>query len=127
MNTYQNISNELKAFFSNHPIFKVLLPIDMIFLFGGVGLLILSHFVSLGSLVYGVAYWAFILGLVLTYANLNEKYLYIGLFCYAALKALIVITNLKYFSSYYSTLLDCIVFGWLGYLVFKHNSVHKGA
>lgn len=124
LNTYQNISAELKSYFSNHPIFKILLPLDMILIFGGVGLLIVSAFISLGSLVTGVAYWAFILGLLLAYANRNEQILYIGFFVYAGLQAWHIITNLKYLSGYFGVLINGLVFAWLGYLVFKKHTLH---
>ncbi|MGE5327981.1 MAG: hypothetical protein ACM3KR_00535 [Deltaproteobacteria bacterium] len=124
MNTYENISAELKAYFSNHSIFKILLPLDMVLVFGGVGLQIISEFINLGSLVNGLAYWGFILGLLLAYANRHEKVLYIGFFAYAGLEAWDIITNLKYLSSYFSTLITGLIFGYLGYLVFKRHSLN---
>ncbi|MGE5472636.1 MAG: hypothetical protein ACM3UU_00235 [Ignavibacteriales bacterium] len=124
MNTYENISAELKAFFSNHPFFKIVLPIDMALVFGGVGLLVVSAFISLGSLVSSLAYWCFILGLLLAYANRHEQVLYIGFFVYAGLQLLEIIMHLRYLSAYFGSLIAGLIFGYLGYLVFKRHSLN---
>ena len=126
MNTYSNISGELKAFFANNSIFKILLPIDMVFLFGGLAIMILTNIfgINFGAFIYSVAYWAFILGLVLTYANMNEQFLYIGLLGYAALNAVnLIITLIKYGYFSWSYIVPIFIFGFLGYLVFKRTAI----
>lgn len=123
MNTYNNISSELKAYFSNNPIFKILLPIDMVFLFAGLAILLLGGVfgINFGSFIYGLAFWAFILGLILTYANMHQQFLYIGLFGYAAINLIELIFGLfKYGNFYWGDLFYVLVFGGLGYLAFKH-------
>lgn len=125
MNTYNNISSELKTYFSSNSIFKILLPIDMVFLFGGLIILALSYIfgINFGGLVGIIAYWAFILGLILTFANLHEQFLYIGLWSYAAIHLIvflkILFTGGHNFSWYY--LFYLVIYGGLGYLVFRHS------
>lgn len=126
MNAYVNISSELKSFFGKHPIFKILLPLDVVLLFGGLIVILLSSIfaINLGSFIVSLAYWAFILGLLLAYANFNQTYLYIGLLGYGAIKLLQVIINLifdKYRFLNWSSLFAAIIFGGLGYLALKHD------
>lgn len=129
MNTYENISAELKAFFSNHSVFKIFLPLDAALVFGGAGIILLSQFLNVGML-YAIAYYAFLLGIILAYANRHEKYLYLGLFIYAGANAWAVLAHalfnkyLKYLDLY--SLLTCLIFGGLGYLVFKRHSLNEG-
>lgn len=123
MNTYSNISNELRAFFRSNSIFKILLPIDMVLLFAGLALSLLNDVFGLylGGFINSLAYWSFILGLLLTYANMKEQSLYIGLLGYAAIQALNILIAL--FSSghyfYFSYLFELLIYGGLGYLVLK--------
>lgn len=125
MNTYSNISNELKSYFSSNPIFRILLPLHMIFLFGGVGLLVINIFASIGNFLSAIAYYSFLLGLLLAYANYKQRDLYIGMFIYAALQ---LYNFLKYaiFASYrfvdFRSLIAFIIFAGLGYLLFKKDS-----
>lgn len=125
MNTYFNISSELKAYFSNNTIFKVLLPIDMVLLFAGLAIMLLNGIlgINFSNFIHGLAYWAFILGLLLTYANLHQQFLYIGLFGYGALHLYGLLEGLfnKYHSFNWSDLFFVLVFGGLGYLVFKRS------
>lgn len=131
MGAYRNISNELKTFFSNHNIFRVLLPLDSVFLFGSLGLMVINRFASIGSLLSALVYYCFLLGLLLTYANFHERNLFIGLFVYAGIYAFDVI---KYgiFNThryiYFYGLVTCLVFAGLGYLVYKNslNNRHRG-
>lgn len=129
MNTYFNISSELKAYFSSNSIFKILLPIDMVFLFAGLAVMLLSYVfgINFGSFFSGLAFWAFILGVVLTYANMHQQFLYIGLFGYAAINLIVLlITLVKYASFGWGSLFYALVFGGLGYLVFKRTVTGGG-
>lgn len=126
MNAYVNISRELKLSFGKHPVFKILLPLDVVFLLGGFAIMVLSSIlgISLGSFIESLAYWAFILGLLLAYANFNQTYLYTGLLGYGVIKLLYVIINLifvKYRFLSWSSLFAAIIFGGLGYLALKHS------
>lgn len=126
MNTYTNVSNELKAYFSNNSIFKILLPIDMIFLFGGLAIMVLSGIfgINFGGLIGSIAYWAFILGLLLTFANSRELFLYSGLLGYGALNLIELLLYLIRAGHYFSwgNLFAAAIFGGLGYLVFQRKA-----
>ncbi|MCX7747980.1 MAG: hypothetical protein N2645_14015 [Clostridia bacterium] len=123
MNTYRNISNELGYFFNNHPIMRTLLPLDTAFLFGGLGILLLNQFAFVGSLLTSLAYYSFLLGLLLTYAKFNQKFLYYGFFGYAGIQAYHIILNIfKYNFLSYDSLITGLVFGGIGYLVFKKST-----
>ncbi len=125
VNTYSNISGELRAFFSSNRVFKILLPIDMILLFAGLAILFVDYFniINFGGLIYSLAYWAFLLGLLLAYANLKEQFLYIGLLGYGAINALhLIITLFKAYHIFsWSSLINALIYGGLGYLVLKRT------
>lgn len=125
VNTYSNISGELRAFFSTNKFFKILLPIDMILLFAGLIILFLGNIfpINFGGLISSLAYWAFILGLLLTYANMKEQFLYIGLLGYGAMSVLVLIITLFSYGHYFSygSLISALIYGGLGYLVLKRT------
>ncbi len=125
MNTYNNISSELKSYLAGKPIFKVLLPIDMVFLFGGLIIMLLSNVfgINFGGLVSSIAYWGFILGLVLTFANLHDQFLYIGMWCYGAINLIDLLQGLftKYPVFGWGYVFRIAIYGGLGYLVFKRT------
>ena len=127
MNTFENISKELKQYFSQHSIFGKLLSLDFLLIFAGVIFMVINGIfprIGLGSGFFGnilssLAYWAFILGLLLAYANMNEKYMYSGMFLYAGLYVFYFLRNIKFFRLSY--LITAAIFGGLGYLVYKRN------
>ena len=127
MNAYQNISNELRSFFSNNKIFKLLLSLDIIIMFVGLALVFLSGTlgISIGSFLSGIAYWAFILGLLLTYASMKEQFLYIGLLGYGAVKLVDVLVAIigRYHYLDWGSLYRLVIFGGLGYLVLRKTMV----
>jgi len=75
VNAYTNISKELLSLFSKNKYFRVLLPLDIVFLFAGLVIILFDSIlgINMGSFLYDLAYWSFILGLLLVYANKKEK------------------------------------------------------
>lgn len=127
MNTYKNVSNELRAFFAGNRTFKVLLPLDIVFIFFGL-LIVFLYLVTPGAFlgyVCTIAYYVFLLGLLLAYANGNHTYLYGGFFGYAAISLIAffihAFSQFSYFD--FSSLVKLLVYGGLGYLVFKRSLV----
>ena len=125
MNTYQRISMELKNYFAEQRVFRILLPLDMIFIFGCAGIMVLNEFISVGGLLSAIAYYGFFLGLIIAFANLNNRFIYSGLFIYAAIKTYNVIYHgifqgIFRFLDYHS-LVGLIIFGYMGYLVYKQE------
>jgi hypothetical protein len=133
LNAYVNISNELKSFFSNHRIFKVLLPLDVVLVIGCVILLILGNFIFNLGIFTTFIYWGFILGLLLAYANFHQQFLYIGLLAYGAMNLLSFIIYLfnaifkGYRISSLSSLVTGIIFAGLGYLVLKQSNIDNNS
>lgn len=124
MNTYENISKELKLYFSSNPIFGLILHFDMFVVYGCVGLMIFNLFVPVGALVTSIAYYGFILGLLFCFANDNKKVLYRALFAYAGGELYFVLKCILQHYRYlnYSSLMGFLVFGGIGYLVLKKDS-----
>lgn len=126
MNTYENISKELKLYFSSNPFFGLILHFDMFVVYGCAGIMILNLFISLGALLPSIAYYGFILGLLFCFANDNKKAMYSGLFAYAGsqlyvLLKCILLPSYRFIS--YTSLMGFLVFGAIGYLVFKKDSL----
>lgn len=122
MDACHKISTELRASFSEHSIFKILLPLDVIIIYGCVGAMVLNNFIHIGGLLDAIAYYGFFMGLILAFSNEHNKVLYTGLFVYVASEAFQV---LKYgiLESYrfldYHSLITAAIFGYMGYLVYK--------
>lgn len=127
MGTSRNISNELKAFFNRQKIFKILLPMDIVILILALGILVINEFVCVGGLMYSIAYYMFLLGLLLTYANYNQKMLYIGFFSYGAIQFINLLKGIftKYSYFNYHAFFTTLIFGWIGYLIFKHYAISQ--
>lgn len=125
MNTYKNVSSELRSFFNRYPVFSTILPFDMFIAYGCVGILALSKFINVGGLLYSLSYYGFFLGLIMAYSNLNNKCLYTGLFIYSGSEAYNVLKHAlfqdyKYLDFY--ALLTALIFGYIGYSVYSKIS-----
>ncbi len=122
MNAYRNISNELRSFFDSHRIFRLLMPLDIVIMLVGLVLLFLINVgLDVGSFVGSLAFWIYILGLLLTYANLKEQFLYIGLLGYGVTLFLRLLIDIfgRFHTLNWSALFGIIIYGGLGYLVLK--------
>lgn len=128
MGSIEKISYELKDFFSKQSILKVLLPLDMVLVFGGAGLILFNTLFAridifsgfFGGIIQALVFWGFLLGLILAFANLNLNVLYIGLFLYGATSLYSFLRYIKFFYTYH--LVTALIFGGLGYLVFKMSA-----
>lgn len=96
-------------------------------MFVGLALLLLNNVlrVDIGDVLVQVAYWAFILGLLLTYANLKEQFLYIGLLGYGGINLISLLISMIGRAHYlsWSSLFRVAIFGGLGYLVLRKTMV----
>lgn len=122
----ENVGVELKKYFQNVPVLSSLLGLDLIILFGGVLFLALGIFVSLGGFIAAVFTYVFYLGLLLTLANLNFNYLYMGLGCYTAISLIEWIVNLAgdYNIFSWGHFIAFLLFGFLTYVTYM-KSVKK--
>ena len=95
---------------------------DVIIMFGSLILIFLDNTVgvNIGGFLRALTYWTFILGLLMTYASLKERPLYIGLFGYGGDtpdKFYEIIVRRRIFQL--SWLFGFAVYAGLGYLVLR--------
>ncbi|HOQ06545.1 MAG TPA: hypothetical protein PLP87_01875 [Clostridiales bacterium] len=122
MNSYVSISRELRSFFSTNRILRYIFPLDVIIMFASLILIFLNNTVgvNIGGFLSALTYWTFILGLLMTYASLKERPLYIGLFGYGAIHLISFLISLfryGYFSCY--SFFRFAVYAGLGWLVLR--------
>lgn len=118
----ENVSAELKRYLEGKPFFSALLALDMIILYVAVGLMFIEVFVSLGSFVSSLVFYAFILGIVLCLANTSFQALAIGL----GVRSLIAVIRLfqGFFYQYggylnWSALFALLIYGFFAYEAYK--------
>ena len=124
-NAYNNIAGELKTCFSNNSFLRILLPLDVVLIAGALVVFFLSSLlgINIGNLLPAIAYYAFLLGILLAYANLHHIFVYSGLFAYAGVFLLTFLRFLIWHGHFnWYDLMKILVFGWLGYIAFKQNS-----
>ena len=121
VNAYVNISRELRSLFSTNRILRYIFPLDVIIMFASLILIFLNNTVgvNIGGFLSALMYWTFILGLLMTYASLKERPLYIGLFGYGAIHLISFLISLfrGYFSCY--SFFRFAVYAGLGWLVLR--------
>lgn len=122
VNAYVNISRELRNFFSTNSILRYIFPLDVIIMFASLILIFLDNTVgvNIGGFLRALTYWTFILGLLMTYASLKERPLYIGLFGYGAIHLINFMKSL-FGGGYFSCpgFFGFAVYAGLGYLVLR--------
>ena len=138
--SYEKVSQALKEFFSNNSILRIFLPFDMFFVFGGAGFLVVNIIffrLGLGSGFFGgiisqIAFWGFLFGLILAFANLNFKVLYIGCFMYGGIQLYRFLRSIFFTRFTFTTnpIVPMLIFGCLGYLAFtiasqKTNAINQ--
>lgn len=122
MSAYVNISKELRNFLGTNKIFRYILPLDVVIMFAGLILIFLDDTVgvNIGRFFGELSYWTFIIGLLLTYANMKERPLYVALLGYGAIYLISFLKSLfvsGYFSFY--SLFRFAVYAGLGYLLLR--------
>ncbi len=128
MDSYQIMSKELHTILSKHALFNKGLSLDLYLIFGGVGLLYVTNFVYLGGLVYVVAYYGFLFGLLFAFSNQHNKFLYTGLFLYAGTQVIDVLQNglfEKYRYLDFYSIATVLIFGYIGYVIYKYDKKNE--
>ncbi len=119
---FEQVCQSGLAYFQQHRIFKILLPLSIPLMFVAVALDILGIFVSLGSFVYAVLFFAFFLALAMTLAQCNFRMAAFGLGLYAIEYLISLLrTLIKYKYMPYGTLVYLVVFGFLAFLAYKKS------
>ena len=119
---FEQVCQSALAYFQQHPVFKVLLPISMPVMLVCVVLRLVQNVISLGSFVSALLFFVFILMLFLTVAQCNFRVAAIGLAGFALDYLLSFATSLiRYHSLAYGTLLYLVVYGGLAFLSYKKS------
>ena len=122
MSAYHNIALQLNSYFRKNNFFKILIPLDLFIVYGCVGAKIFNVFINIGGLLNALVHYGFFLGLLLAFSNLNNKTVYRGLFIYAGLETFYLLKGIiphGYLN--YHNLITALIFGYIGYAVFKNN------
>lgn len=119
---FEQVCQSGLAYFQQHPVFKVLLPISMPVMFGFVALRLLQNLISLGNFVSALTFLGFFLMLFLTLSQCNFRMSAFGLAGFALDYLLSFLTSLiKYKSLAYGSLLYLVVYGGLAFLSYKKS------
>lgn len=131
MNTYNNIANELRVCFNNHPVLRRLLPLDALLVFGALGVIFITSLIGVvgmlaASLVSSVFHYVFILGIILAYANFHNIFVYSGLFAYGSLHILVLLRLAMVGRTFSATsLVTGITFLLLGCIALKQSNAYS--
>jgi hypothetical protein len=123
MSAYSDAGTSVKGMIESNKITKMLLSLDIIIMFASLALLLINSISGIGELLYAIAFWGFMIGVVLTFANLKNQMLYIGLFGYALANIIWFIRLLftKYTGFGWYELIAIVIFGGLGYFVMRQE------
>lgn len=119
---FEQVCQSALAYFQQHPVFRILLPLSIPIMFVAALLDILGIFVSLGSFVNALIFFAFFLALFLTLAQCNFRMAGIGLGVYALSSLIVLLIDIiKYKFMPYGTLVHLLVYGFLAFLAYKKS------
>lgn len=116
------VGQTLYQYFSENRFFKVLLPLDLVFLLGAAFLNVFSFFIDMGGFVHQILIFGFILGVLLTFSKSNYLMLTAG-FSLWALKYLLFIFYilLCYRSFPWNEMLPFVIYGALAFQSYKKS------
>lgn len=121
---FEQACQPLNAYFAQHPVFRILLPLGVPLLLVCGGLQILGDFIALGGLVSAASYIGFFLALILVASACNFRMAALGM---ALITADYLISLLRSVISYHSmnwgALLNLLLFGWLAIQAYRKSQV----
>ncbi len=122
MSIFRRIGDDLKEGFSKIPVVSTMLHLDVILVFGSLAFLILNYILNLGvigSFVGAFAWYILVIGLLMSWANKNTQFLYLGLYGYALYQLIMFIRYafMKYGGFSFSMFVTILIYGGLGFLV----------
>jgi hypothetical protein len=124
MSSFTNVLREYTSWLTSIRWVKAILPFHLIFLYGGVGLLLVSKFISYGGgyqpLVFTAGHYAYFLGIILTLATSDRKNVSFAMWAYAV----VVLFPFTYLTPY--QLVEALIYVILGYWLLKHESGGRG-
>jgi hypothetical protein len=122
MSIFRRLGDTLKEGFEKVPFLGTLMHLDVILVFGSLAFLLINLFLNLGiigTVVGPLAWYLFVVGLLMCWANRQTQFLYAGLFGYGAYQLISLLKSLfqKYSYFSFSALVAVVVYAGLGYLV----------
>ena len=119
---FEQACQSLNAYFAQHPVFRILLPLGVPLLLVCAVLQIRGSFIALGGLVNAVTYIGCFLALILVVSACNFRMAALGL---ALITADYLISLLRSIISYHSmnwgALLNLLLFGWLAIQAYRKS------
>jgi hypothetical protein len=123
LRAFSNVLREYTAWLTSIRWVSVILPLHVYILFGGVGLLLISDLISIiGTyqlIVYTIGHYAYFLGMILTLATKDKKYVAYAMWAYV----IILLFPFRYFSLY--QLIEAFIYLMLGYWLLKYEAFEK--
>lgn len=124
---FEEVCVPLNAYFSQHPVLRVLQPLAMPLMIGCAAVNLVGSFVSLGSIINTVVFMGFFLFLLMTVSTCDFRMTAVGLgiFCldyaWSFLRSLV-----RYRSLNWSATMYLLVFGYLAYAAYRKavSAVH---
>jgi hypothetical protein len=124
MSSFTDVLREYTSWLTSIRWVKAILPYHLIFLFGGVGLLLVSDLITFVGgyqpIVFTAGHYGYFLGIILTLATSRRKYVSYAMWAYAV----IVLFPFKYLSPY--QLVEALIYVTLGYWLLKHETGGRG-
>lgn len=123
---FEQVCQPLNQWFSQHPIFRVLLPLSMPLMFLCAGLRVLDNFISLGNAVITLTFLGFFLFLLLVVSTCDFRMTAAGLALFT-LDYLIGLlsTLIRVHSLPWGSLIYVLVFGYLAFLAYRKSMSMK--
>ncbi len=119
---FEQVCQSALAYFQQHPVFKILLPISMPVMLVCVVLSLLQNLISLGGFVSALVFLGFFLMLFLTVAQCNFRMAAVGLAGFALDYLLAFLVSLiRYHSLSYGALVYLVVYGGLAFLSYRKS------
>lgn len=121
---FEQVCKPLNAYFSQHPIFRVLLPLAIPLMLLCEGLQVLGIFISLGGFVYAATFLGFFLFLILVVSTCDFRMASIGLAMVTAEHLISLLRSMILFRSLsYGSLVYVLVFGWLTLQAYRKSAM----
>lgn len=119
---FEQVCQSLSVYFSQKPIFKVLLPLSVPLMFICVILQELNRFISVGSVVSSLSYIGFFVALLMVLSTCNFKMASIGLAIFSLGYVYNVLYNvIKYQYINYSSVIYLLLYGFFTYQAYKKS------
>lgn len=121
---FEQVCQPLNAYFSQHSVFRILLPLSVPLMLACVALRLIGIFIALGSLVSTLTFVGFFLFLILTVSTCDFRMAAIGMGCLAAEYLVALLQNLiKYQSLAYGSLIYMLLLGYLAFLAYRKSLI----